>query len=117
MMSDSGGGNSSDRGGSADNLGPLSQTQSQSTQSASSSQGTQNPNPNSTQNTVPQSTQNSQKDKSQGEKKWKLKNAELKVIDIYCKPVSSASMSSPVIKLEIKLTNRAAGDITRIVGE
>ena len=47
-------------------------------------------------------------------RKWKLKNAELKVVDIYSKTTSK--LSPLIIKLEIKLI-RATGDITKFVGK
>ena len=60
-----------------------------------------------------QSQENSQnKSKAMMNRKWKLKNAELKVIDIYQRTTSK--ISPPVIKLEVKLLPE---NETRIVGE
>ena len=56
-------------------------------------------------------SQNSSQNKY--DRKWKLKNAEIKVLDIHTKTTSKNS--PPVIKLEVKL-NRDTGDIIKIVG-
>ena len=97
---------------------PSVSTQSQGTQSAGSD-GAHSSSFLPTQNTASQNSQNTQSDKSQAkiDKKWKLKNAELKVIDIYCNRSSNYKASAPVIKLEIKLKNVGGSESTRFVGE
>ena len=60
------------------------------------------------------SSQDQTKSQSMFNRKWKLKDAQIKVIDIYAKTTSK--LSPLVIKLEVKL-HRATGDITKFVGE
>ena len=52
--------------------------------------------------------------KSMFNRKWKLKDAQIKVIDIFAKTTSK--LSPLVIKLEVKLL-RATGDVTKFVVE
>ena len=93
---------------------------SQITQPVDPTQNSQNSQGN-TQNSQPvDPTQNSQNSQGQtqnkSEKKWKLKNAELNIIDVYPKK-TSGSVAPLVIRMEIKLKNRAKEDSTKIVGE
>jgi hypothetical protein len=62
-------------------------------------------------------SQNSQSStQTKSERKWKLKNAELKILDVYPKK-TSGSVAPLVIRMEIKLKNRAKEDSTKIVGK
>ena len=90
---------------------------SQITQPVDPTQNSQNSQGN-TQNSQPvDPTQNSQgQTQNKSEKKWKLKNAELNIIDVYPKK-TSGSVAPLVIRMEIKLKNRAKEDSTKIVGE
>ena len=58
------------------------------------------------------------KSQSKVDKKWKLKNAEMRIIDVLTKQTSSNSTSSYlVIKMEFKLKNRAEENNTKVAGE
>ena len=86
--------------------------------SGDATQSTKTDDANLMQNSQPvdqsQNTQSSTQSKS--ERKWKLKNAELKFLDVYPKK-TSGSVAPLVIRMEIKLKNRAKEDSTKIVGE
>ena len=62
-----------------------------------------------------ESTVSQTKSQSKSERKWQLKNAELRVVDIYSK--KSSKLAPLLIKIEIKLKNKSKDDCIKIVGE
>ena len=56
--------------------------------------------------------------KSKVDKKWKLKNADMRVLDVITKQTASSSSSSYlVIKMEFILKNQAEENATKVAGE
>ena len=56
--------------------------------------------------------------KSKVDKKWKLKNADMRILDVITKQTASSSSSSYlVIKMEFILKNQAEENATKVAGE
>ena len=64
-----------------------------------------------------QNESQSQRSNVHKDKKWKLQNAEMRIMDIYTKKKSGAAQDVLLLKLEFTLKNRAAGDRVKVVGK